>query len=371
MTQTMDLTDCIQYHQLSLQAEARSPKTLRLYLLYEKRFLHYLESQHIAPSLDALNPLNVRNGLEWFSARDSHGHRGGQVAAQAFVRVLKIWARFLETEGVYEMSPIARVKRPRVPKLLRQPFTDAEIVALWGASRLTRTPVRDEALLLLLFDTGMRVGEACALTLDKLRLDNRHVVVGLDGKGRRERLVPIGDPKKPSGGRAIVALRAWLKAREPIVSKHPERAGQRVFLTSAGYALTSEGGTDAFKRIGAIAGVAAATPHRARHTFCTHWLTANPGDELGLRRIVGHLSKEVLADYVHLSQHTIAERAGRTSLVESLSTPKQTPQRQASQPITHAWGAGSLGPPQPAVIQPRRVPVSELISSLDATERRA
>jgi site-specific recombinase XerD len=230
--------------------------------------------------------------------------------------------------------------------------------------------VRDEALLLLLFDTGMRIGEATSLTLDKLRLDERHIVVGLNGKGRRERLVPVGDPSKPDGGRAIRALRAWLRDRERRVSRHPERAGDRLFLTQSSFALTSEGGTDAFKRIGEIAGVVDAIPHRARHTFATHYLTANAGDEIGLRRIIGHLSDEVTRDYVHLSQVTIAARAGRTSLVESLGAPKQTPQRQSRVPTAHAWGIGSLEPPLPPPPSTHKR-ISELLTGLDATERRA
>src|SRR5438132_7839842 len=90
--------------------------------------------------------------------------------------------------------------------------------ALWSASRQTRSPIRDEALLLLLLDTGARIGELTTLTLDKVRLDERHLVIGLHGKGRRERIVPIGDPTKPDGGPVIRALRAWLKDRQQRVS---------------------------------------------------------------------------------------------------------------------------------------------------------
>ncbi len=54
-------------------------------------------------------------------------------------------------------------------------------------------PLRDEVLFLLLLDTGMRIGEACTLMVGHVRLDERVIVVGGDGKGRRERLVPIGN----------------------------------------------------------------------------------------------------------------------------------------------------------------------------------
>lgn len=298
----MDLLDCAAYHSLALQAEGRSPATLRLYLSYERRFLEFLESRRIPPTLEALSPLNVRNATEWFKADRAHGARGGQVAVQTFVTTLKTWANFLERETIVDASPLARVKRPRVPKLLRSPFSAQEIQALWAASRQTRMPIRDEALLLLLLDTGMRIGEAMSLTLDKLHLDERHIVVGLAGKSRRERMVPLGDPTKRDGGKTMRALRTWLRER-------PQRPVQNVFVDRRGFALSAEA-VDIFRRIGAIADVSNAIPHRARHSFATHYLTAHPGDEIGLRQIIGHTSDVVLADYVHMATSTIASRAG-------------------------------------------------------------
>jgi site-specific recombinase XerD len=359
----MDLLDCVAYHQLSLHAEGRSPATLRLYLVYQRRFLEFLESRSIPPTLDALNPVNVRNGLEWCRTRPRNGAQGGQIATQAFVATLKTWARFLETEGIFTESPLTRIKRPKVPKVLRQPFTAQEMMALWSASRQTRLPLRDEALLLLLFETGMRIGEAVTLTLDKVRLNERHIVVGLEGKGRRERLVPIGDSTKRDGGRVIRVLRAYLRER-------PAGPTQHVFVDRRGFPLSPDAGSDIFKRIGAIAGVVDAIPHRARHSFATWYLTANPGDELGLRRIIGHSSREVTADYVHFAQTTIADRAGRASLVESLSAPKDTSSRNPHEPIAKAWGIGTFEPPPPPPVTPRNR-ISDLLTGLDAAERRA
>jgi site-specific recombinase XerD len=382
-TSTMTLADAITYHQLSLQAEGRSPATLRLYLLYERRFLEYLESAGIAPKLDALNLLHVRNAIAWLRTRSIQGARSGQTVTRTFASTLKIWASFLEAEGIYTESPIARLKRPMVPKVLRQPFSETEVMALWAASRETRTALRDEALVLLLFDTGMRIGEATSLTLDKLRLDERHIIVGMHGKGRRERMVPIGNPTKPDGGRSIRALRAYLRDRDRLASRQPERAGDRLFLTLSGYPLTAGGGSDVFRHVGAIAGVPNAIPHRARHSFATHYLTANPGDEFGLRRIIGHASDQVTADYVHLAQTTIAARVSRSSLVESLSAPKQTEQRRSREPIEKARADGPLEPPRaPAPARPREpiakawgmsahARISDLLTGLDANERRA
>lgn len=306
----MDLFDAASYHQLALNAEGKSPATLRVYLLYERRFIEYLESRHIAPSLDALSAVNARQAMLWFQQRRL-GKRGGAVGTAHFLATLKIWANFLEREGVWEISPLRQVRRVKVRKLERQPYTRMEVNAILQACEFSRTPDRDRLLVLLLLDTGARIGEATGLSVGDIRLDTRQVRVL--GKGDRERTIPVGVPQLPDGGPLFRAYRAYLKVRDKHAARAPERAGERLFLTMAGYPLSAEGGTDAIKRLGKAAGVDGAIPHRFRHSFCTIYLTRYPGDELGLRRIIGHLSHQTLADYVHLAQQAIAQRAGRVS----------------------------------------------------------
>lgn len=306
----MDLYDAASYHQLALKSAGRSDATLRLYLLYERRFLEYLESRHIAADLGALNAVNARQAVLWFQQRGI-GKRGGQVATKTFLNTLKTWASFLETEGVWEDSPLRRVKRVKTRKFERQVFTRAEVNAMLHACDLGRMAERDRLLVMLLLDTGARIGELTGLSVGDIRLETRTVRVL--GKGNRERTIPIGVPQQSDGGPLFRAYRAYLKVRELRAARTPARSGDHLFLTPAGFRLTAEGGTEVIKRLGDLAGVVDAIPHRFRHTFCTLYLTKYPGDEIGLRRIVGHLSKEVLADYVHLAQISIAERAGRVS----------------------------------------------------------
>lgn len=306
----MDLVDAVSFHQLALQAEGRSPATLRLYLLYERRFLEFLESRHISPTLEALSPLNARQAALWFQSRKL-GARGGVVATATFLDTLKTWSSFLAREEVFSDSPLHRVRRMKVQVLERQPYTRAEVHAILEACDRSRSPERDRLLVLLLLESGCRIGEAAQLHVDDLRLDLRTVRVM--GKGSRERTIPIGVPSQPDGGPLFRAYRAYLKVRERRVARTPERAGDRLFLTNAGYPLTPEGGTDVVKRLGDAAAVEDATAHRFRHTYATVYLTKYPGDETGLRRILGHLSREVLATYVHLAATAIAQRAGRVA----------------------------------------------------------
>jgi site-specific recombinase XerD len=306
----LDLLDAASYHQLALNSAGRSPRTLQLYLLYQKRFLEYLEARNIPPALDALNAVNVRQAVLWFQQRQV-GPRRGEVATGMFLNVLKTWAGFLEQEGVWETSPLRRVRRMKVRKLERQPYTRAEVNAILHACDTSRQPDRDRLLVLLLLDTGGRISEITGLRLGDVRTDLRSVRVL--GKGNRERTIPVGVPTQPDGGPLFRALRQWLRTRDTLTARHPDRSGDRLLLTFLGYPLVSEGATEVIRRLGDAAGVDGAIPHRFRHTYATLYLTKYPGDETGLRRIMGHLSRDVMSDYAHIAQNSIAQRAGRVS----------------------------------------------------------
>jgi len=312
----VDLKDAISFHQLTAAAEGLARATQRQYLHFELVFLRYLDEQGIAPTLEALNETNVRSALLWYrQLPHPNASRNGEIGGQILVDILHLFARFLEREGVFADDPLRKLRRVKVGKRLRQPFTQAEVIGLWGACRGSQQPIRDETLFLLLLDTGMRIGEACGLTLDRVHLEQRLVVVGEDAKGKRQRLVPIGATDKRDGGRTLRALRRYLGERNA-----DSRSSGRLFLGRDGYPLEAQGGSQAIERLGQIANVKDAGPHRLRHTFASWYLVQYPGDELGLRRIIGHCSKEVLADYVHFAQSLIAERAGRASLAEQWLT---------------------------------------------------
>jgi site-specific recombinase XerD len=307
----LDLRDAVAYHQLVLSAEGARPQTRHVYFSHERTLLDGFEALGIPLGLDELTTANVRRVLEWYRRHPrGQGTRDGEVAARQFVQRMHTFANFLAREDVIEEGRLRRLKPPKVDKVLREPFTEPELAAMLGACRISRTPLRDEALFLLLLATGVRIGEAAALTLDRLRLEQRHIIVGKGGKGRRERLVPIGVPEKRDGGRVVRALRAYLADRG--------LGNPRVFLSEAGQPLDAVGASKIIQRLGRHAGVENAIPHRLRHTFATNYLTVNVNDENGLREILGHVSHDVLSDYIHFSRQVVAERAARGSLAETL-----------------------------------------------------
>lgn len=309
----MDLRDAAAYHLLTLEAEHASEQTQRHYLFYWKLVIEGMESLRIPLDPMNLSTANVRQILIWYREHVNHSaSRGGEVSVNVLAKRVKTFSKFMRHEGIIPDDLLRTLKPPRVTKVMRQPFSQSEVAAMWGACRLTSQPEREEALFLLLLDTGMRIGEAATLTVDRLNLDERRVIVGAQGKGRRERLVPIGDPTKRDGGRVLRALRNYLAVRAP---RLPDTG--RLFISREGRALSPSAASEAVQRLGELAGVPNPIPHRLRHTMATFYLVTFPGDEIGLRQLLGHLSHDVLADYVHYSQTVIAQRSGRASLAES------------------------------------------------------
>lgn len=308
----LNLRDAAAYHALVLSAEGASLETQRNYLFHWRKLIDFCDASGAGIDLSLFTAELVRGASEWYRRHaNAAASRQGAVGVRQFNQRMNTAGNFLIRETIIPEAQYRPVKAPRVAKVLRRPFTHVEISAMWGACQQSRNPERDEALFLLLLDTGMRIGEAAALTLDKLNMVTCQVVVGEHGKSKRERIVPLGSTERRDGGRTLRALRRYLAVR-------PGTAFDQslLFLSHEGYPIRPVALSQAIQGLGKIAGVVQPIPHRLRHTFCTDYLTMYPGDEIGLRRIVGHLSHAVLEDYVHLSQSTVAERAGHVALSE-------------------------------------------------------
>ena len=302
----VDLIEAAEFHRRSLERLQRSPLTLRLYRIYQDAFLAFLVDHDVAPSLDALNPQFVREWQAWMRAR-STGRRGGAVTEKQGVVTLKTWARFLWDNEVYAYDPLARLKVPRVQKIHRKPFSQDEARRLVQAASAGPNPIRDRALLLLMLDTGCRVGELCAAEVTDVDLVEGAILFRRTKNGHPRRVI-FRVPSKRDGGPALSALRNWLKVREA-------RPGiDTLFTTRERLPLSARRVREIFCELGEAARVANAHPHRTRHSAASEFLAQRPGAEQQLRSRLGHISRQVLDDYITISDRTAAEIAEDASL---------------------------------------------------------
>lgn len=311
----VDLIEARVYHLREVQRvrghQADHP-TLRQYGLYERRHLEYLDQNRLDPTLNMLNPAIVASCQMWIREKHGYGIRNGRQAEAAYARIMKIWSAFLFKRKIIPVDHMLGFTLPHVNKTRRRPFTEDEAVAILAAVRLGASPVRDRAMMLLLADTGCRVGELCGLLLEDVVSPDgslRHSVAFRKTKGGVPRDVVVHQPTR-TGGRCMEALRAWLKARcaQPGV--------QSLFTTMDGWPLSDRRVRELHRMYGAKAHVeGAVSPHRWRHSHASEAL-AEGIPENSIRDRLGHLSRASLDTYIHLSDRTKAIAAERASLSE-------------------------------------------------------
>jgi integrase/recombinase XerC len=205
---------------------------------------------------------------------------------------LRSFFRYLRREGLVGADPSAGIRNPkqakRLPRLLR---IDEVIRLLEAVPVATPAGVRDRAMLETLYGGGLRVGELVGLNLEDR--DDESDLVRVRGKGRRERLNPVG---------AVAAewLRRWVRLREPRNPREPA-----VFLNRRGTRLTSRSVGRLLEGHLLRAGlVDAASPHTLRHSFATHLLDGG-ADLRSVQELLGHRNLTSTQIYTHVTQDRI------------------------------------------------------------------
>jgi site-specific recombinase XerD len=151
---------------------------------------------------------------------------------------------------------------------------------------------RDQAVLELLYGSGLRAGELCGLDLEYVDLSAG--LIRVLGKGGKWRQVPINSP-------TAEALEEWLTAGRPQLAK-PDRAGRAVFVGRQGGRLNPR----ELARIAARRSSGPVNPHAFRHSFATHLLD-NGADLRVVQELLGHASVTTSEIYTHVSKRRLAE----------------------------------------------------------------
>jgi integrase/recombinase XerC len=152
----------------------------------------------------------------------------------------------------------------------------------------TPTAVRDRAMAELLYATGIRVSELCGLDIDDI--DRGRWTLRVLGKGRKERVVPYGQP-------ADVALGEWLDVRSGLLRTG---SGAALFLGARGGRIDPRVVRSAVHRLAQGAGVSDVAPHGLRHTAATHVLEGG-ADLRSVQELLGHASLATTQRYTHVS----------------------------------------------------------------------
>lgn len=260
-----------------LQAAGRSPKTWSTYSEALTRLDAFLGSTWRSRAVEDITRADIE---AWLVDMREAGHAPASMANR--YRSARAFFGWLAKEGEIERSPMAGMTAPSIPDAPPPLLADDEIRALLdtckGASFEDR---RDTAIIRLLIDTGIRLGELLELRVDDVDRDWSTVVVS--GK--------TGTRAVAFGAKTAVALDRYDRARR----KHRDAASEWLWLGRKGR-LVRGGIVLMLRRRGKQAGIDHLHPHAFRHHFAHSWLAAG-GQEGDLMRLAGWKSREMVGRY--------------------------------------------------------------------------
>ncbi len=231
-----------------------------------------------------------------------HGRNSAASVARK-ISALRSFFRFAQRCKLLKNDPLAGVTGPKIGRFIPVFLTVDETFALLEApGEIDTYPLRDRAILELLYSTGMRVSELVSRNIADL--DFAEEVLRVRGKGEKERLTPVGRP-------AIEAVRRWLPKRVQLIE---ERAGrgreaekEALFLNGRGSRLTTRSVERLVKFYGERVGITqTVTPHALRHSFATHLLEMG-ADLRSVQELLGHASLSTTQRYTHLTLDHLAD----------------------------------------------------------------
>lgn len=276
-----------------------SPSTLSAYTRDLREFSTWLAQTYGERGWDwnELSRTNIRGYMAHLTRR---GLAKRSIARQ--LSAVRSFYRWMHRDERVEVNPARAVGTPRLPRTLpayldRQQAETLLQHATTRAQSLEFTDVRNLAMLELFYSSGLRLSELRGVDLQDLDLVSQQVKVR--GKGRKERIVPLGD-------HAQRALRNYLVKRDALLQQHGGVKGGRVargavFLSDRGSRISARAVQHAMASLlEAVAEGGDLTTHSLRHTFATHLVDAG-ADLRAVQELLGHASISTTQIYTHTS----------------------------------------------------------------------
>lgn len=292
-----------------LKLKNLSHSTITWYSDIIHRYFNFLEQSCLIKPVDGLGKkelklyiAHLQKATRWQGSKHKKGDKGklSPYTIQGHVRAIKAFWSWLYEEGHIEGNTLAKYPLPKVPKSLVKTLTVSQVKSLLGAvDKNTAKGAMYYCVLLLLLDTGMRVGEMVGIRLANMNLLGGFIAV--IGKGKIERVVPFHKVTRKELKRYINKYRADLcSQKSPYL--FPRQDSDHITINSVQQYV---------RRLAAKIGLqdVKCHPHIFRHTFATIFI-AKGGSDVALMEILGHSSLQTTQKYTHLQpQHLHQQHA--------------------------------------------------------------
>ena len=275
----------IEHFLVYLRAEKDvSPHTLKAYTQDLKEFEEFVDKK----------PKNIDNlDIRTFLASLYNKNLMKSTISRKLASIRSFF-KYLHREGYVRSNPAKLVSSPKVPKNLPKFLTIDEVFLLVDTPKgETFKPSRDKAIIELLYSCGLRVSELTSLDISDL--DIKETIIRVKGKGRKERIIPIG-------AKAMEAIKNYLPERISLKKKSPG-----LFLNNRGGRLTQRSVRRILLQYSRMINLKGdLSPHTLRHTFATHLLHEG-ADLRSIQELLGHSSLSTTQKYTHLDIRQLTE----------------------------------------------------------------
>lgn len=268
-----------------------APNTLEAYGRDLRRFADHLAQEGVS-DVEGVEATHI---LSFMLRLHEEGLASRSVARH--VVSIRVLFKYLMRNGRIQRDPTIHVESPRLWRRLPDTLSRAEVDRLLAQPGLDTVPgIRDSAMIELMYATGVRISELVGLELAQLNLDHGYLLAF--GKGRKERLVPMGRM-------AQERVRLYLEQSRPFLDKG--LGAKAVFLSRNGEGMSRQAFWKIIKKHALTAGIAKnITPHMMRHSFATHLLEGG-ADLRSVQEMLGHADISTTQIYTHVTRERLKE----------------------------------------------------------------
>lgn len=244
--------------------------------------LRYFSSFLRGKSIEEVDSFDIRKFLAELKAKDF-----SKKTIARRISCLRSFFRFLVREGYIRNNPFLAIRTPKLDRKLPLFLTVDEVTKLIESPEEDLPGLRDRAILETIYSTGIRISELVGLNIEDI--DFIGGAVKVRGKGKKERLVPIGD-------KALKAIKNYLEKRSPLFKEN-----KAIFLNNRGRRITVRGvRLIVDKYVAKTALREKVSPHTLRHSFATHLLERG-ADLRAVQELLGHASLSTTQIYTHVT----------------------------------------------------------------------
>ena len=295
----MTLEEMLDSYRKHLLALNRAPKTVRQYLQWVQRFFDFAEAQGVKTPADVTSSHLL----------DYQKHVANAVSAKGSIYSVKVqnhhmigivmFLRYLCADGILAHDPGRHVEYAKVPEQLPR-----DILSIPEIKKMLRAPdvrtvmgYRDRVIMEVFYTTGMRKQELLNLTTDAVNLESGVLMIR-EGKGRKDRVVPLGRIAARYLETYINGIRPTLLQIRTLGTKHQEK---RLFISMRGLPLSKNALAERIEHYRCAAGIAhPVSPHTFRHSCATHMIR-NRANIRHVQEMLGHMNLNTTEKYLHLT----------------------------------------------------------------------